>query len=138
MISTRITEALQSFTNVHDALAKRYYAGYVFLRFKNNNYKGGSEADPAYVLNGSGDTWFRRIEGPGKGYGLAITDMRVSYTRPPTNMGNFNVYRAIVTYIPWDDEEKQEKATMHLWIHKDYELSDVMHYIYEHMHTWRP
>ena len=84
-----------------------------------------------YALKSDG--WFRRISGAGKGYGLMIRSMTAG-TKPVKTTEFFNVYRSTVTYLPdahYNDDhpDKHKKAKMYVWVHRNYDISDVLGYV---------
>lgn len=114
-------------------------AGFIFIRFR----EGGkhSEAKSSYALNGTGDTWFRKVEDypkGTKGHGLAIQDIKIT-SRNPEHYGNFYAYKATMKYIGnnYNDEEVQSDPIW-LYIDKSYDLDEVMDYINKNKHNWKP
>ena len=123
---------------VQDALANNFYAGYVFIKFREGNKHDAVKSE--YTLNGKGDSWFRKLEDHPwgtKGFGLAIKSFKIT-SRTPQVHGHFNVYKGSITYIPNDDEDVTETGSIWLWVHKDYELQDVLDYVNKHKGSWKP
>lgn len=138
--SNFIEASSPSFIDVHSALANGHYAGYVFIVFREGSKDVHLGTGGEYTLNGKGDTWFRKLEdhpAGTKGYGLAITEFKIT-SRNPEVRGNFNVYKATIKYIPISDENSTDTATIFLWVHKNFELKDVLSYIDQNKHSWRP
>ena len=69
-----------------------YYIGYVSLSFRytNNPHKDMHEN---FILNSYEDTWFRRVDGNTKDYGLAIKEIKITSENFVT-MGDFFCYQS--------------------------------------------
>ena len=124
--------------------------GYVLLHFGRARNDWFSNA--TYILNAKNDTWFRRTEGIGKGYGLLLRDLKVG-NKSVSKTDTFNIYRARITYWPegysgkfggddWHEEDDKpanwEKADGLLWIISTVDKDEVMGYINKNMSKWRP
>lgn len=128
-----------SFRNlVQDAIAKKKSSGYVFIKFREGGKHDYSKAE--YTLNGTGDTWFRKLDNfpkGTKGYGLAVQSFKVT-SRSPQTQGDYNVYKGTITFIPDGEEDSLDTGTVWLWVDKNYELDDVLAYINKNKGNWKP
>lgn len=87
-----------------------------------------------YVLNSKGDGWFRKFEGQGNGYGLALKSIKITSTKP-IEKGSFKLYKASIEF---EDhyEDSIEKGKFWVAIHKQFTLDEVLGYIEKHKHEW--
>ncbi|NCQ52030.1 hypothetical protein GW796_09075 [archaeon] len=111
--------------------------GYAAIAFReNNDYVKALNVDFPFILNSKNDTWFRKIEGKAKGYGLAIKDVKIT-SRKPMTMGNFDIYKASIKYI---DDKTEEENIDNFWIsvHNKFSIDDVINYIDKHKNKWVP
>jgi hypothetical protein len=102
-------------------------------------------ASVEYVLNGDGmDGWFRKMEGPAKGYGIAVRDIKLTSKKDKLDgtSSPYERYDVKVTYLPssedTDDSNKYESSLGWLWVHRDYSLEEVLEYIKKNMKNWTP
>jgi hypothetical protein len=95
---------------------------------------------PEFILNGTGDGWFRRIEGNSKGYGLAIRSIKLTSKKDTLSGENTNYSRYLVkvAYVDFNDDEKMETANGWLWVYNNFTLEEVLKYIDEHKAKWVP
>ena len=116
----------------------KYYMGWVAIGFRKSNNPGRDIMNGlTFGLNSKNDGWFRKTEGHANGYGLPLTSFKIT-SRSPVVLGDYYVYKAIGTYISFEDDETIERDNFWLFIHKDYELSDVLTYIEKNNKNWRP
>lgn len=90
-----------------------------------------------YVLNGTGDGWFRATEGNGKGYGLALVSIKVTSRNPVRWENDSSVYKCIVKHI---DSNTEEEVTDNMWLYVSDELGldEVLSHIKKNSSSWRP
>lgn len=122
-----------SYLDYTKSVNEKYYLGYCAISFRDQSPNGNSHR--TFVLNSKGDGWFRRTSGPGDGYGLCINDLKITSSKP-NKMGDFNVYKCVINYINWNEEEARD--FFWLYVHKNFELEEILEYIEENKHNWRP
>lgn len=123
--------------------------GYVALVFGRGTSAEISNA--YYILNAEDDTWFRRTEGNGKGYGLNLRKLKVGKVPIRINKWpSYDKYRVQITYWAndymdeptWADEDdnpenwKTDNGTM--LIAKGIDKDEVLSYIRKHIKNWKP
>ena len=123
--------------DVSASKGERYSSGYVSIEFKSGNNTKYPLFNVSYVLNGTGDGWFRRIEGIGKGMGLAITDLKLTSPKPLV-VGDFNAYNVKITYISHNDEDVKESGLAWLLVHNRFDIEQVLRFIQKKEGTWVP
>lgn len=131
----------ESVTKIDDFPASRNkdnsVIGYAAIVYREgNDYSKALNVGNPYILNSKNDTWFRITEGKGKGYGLAINDVKIT-SRKPAEMGNFNIYKAVIKYI---DDKSEEETVDNFWIsvHNKFNIEDVLSYVNKHKDKWVP
>ena len=127
---------MNDFADYKQSVRDSYYIGYVSLsfRYSNNPMKDMYEN---FILNSYDDTWFRRVNGDTKGYGLAIQEIKVT-SKNTVTMGDYICYKVKINHIDWYDDEYIKMDYMWLMIHKDWDLEEVMCYIKNNMSKWKP
>lgn len=127
---------MTTFTDYTKSLQAGYTKGFCSLFFKDADESVIEAWDRAFVCNSKDDGWFRRNEGNGDGYGLAMVWMEKT-GRKLKAAGDFQMFQVKVTYQSWEDEFKFETDTMRLAVHKDFTFSQVQQYCLENSHNWR-
>lgn len=122
------------FLNYDKSVIERYYIGYAAISFRIQNPSDDSFL--AFVLNSEYDGWFRRVAGNSKGHGLCIKNLKIS-GKNPSVMGDFLVYKCKIDYIDSNDETKITDLFW-LYVHKKFDIEDILEYIEENKHNWRP
>lgn len=127
-----------SFTNYKKSVSERLYLGYASISFRDNTPNMNSHR--AFVLNSKGDGWFRRDDkdSVSDGYGLVINEIKVTTRTNPIVMGNYNVYKCVITYVDWSWEAEEKKDFFWIYIHKNFDLSEILDYIEENKENWYP
>lgn len=128
---------MDNFTNYVESKRQGSYIGFVSLWFRDTNNPSFDLMGNSFILNSFNDTWFRCTEGNAKGYGLSITEFKVT-GRTSLLMGNFNCYKVKVSYRDWYEEDLIREEFMWLAIHRDFEIEDVLGYINLHKDNWKP
>jgi hypothetical protein len=127
----------ENMLDIQAARYERYTCGFVSIEFKGDDNKLSPWfAEAVYVLNGTGDGWFRRIEGRGKGIGLMIRDIKLTSPKAK-RVGDFNAYNVKIKYAV-DEEGNMDEGLAWLSIHQRFYLDDVLSYIKKHMSSWKP
>jgi hypothetical protein len=113
--------------------------------------------DPSYAinqnnfnLNTTGDGWFRKDKyaGPASGYGLCINSIKITnrkktyHAGEPTwvgqEVGNFIAYKAIINYTNNNFDPEVEEDKFWVFVHKQFDIHDVIEYIVNHRDEWKP
>lgn len=120
------------------------YLGFAAIgfRFSNNPGMDANKNEP-YLLGSKGDSWFRKDEGHGTGYGLAIRKVKVTSKRPfEFGSGAYSAYKAKITYNPVsnteDDSENYETDDFWIFVHETFELKDVIDFINKNVDKYVP
>lgn len=114
-----------------------YYCGFAGITFEKD--LNGVQ----YVLNGTGDTWFRRVQGIGKGYGLLLQSLK-PIRLLKNSVGDFNFWQAKISYVPFDSSESSEWKSLsveshaYIYVNKAFELQDVVNYFNTHKNSYKP
>lgn len=98
-----------------------------------------------YQLNVENDGWFRIWSkdpvSTGKGYGLAIRDIRTT-TRAMELIDGYNVFQVKVQFLPssedQDDPALYETGLAWLYVHENFTIDEVLDYIKRHKDSWVP
>lgn len=113
----------------------RYCSGYVFIAYRTEHDAGYDINQNNYKLNGKGDGWFRKIEGLCNGYGLAINAVKIT-SRKPQLVGDFIAYKAIIQFTANDETPAEDKFW--IYVHKHFDIEEVLDYIEKTQHNWYP
>jgi hypothetical protein len=122
--------------NYHTTSKKAYTIGYVAIGFRTD--KVGYDINKAnFILNSKCDGWFRKDEGIANGYGLCINTIKITSSNPIL-VGDFLAYKAKIEYTNNDFEPKEERDFFWVYVHKQFDIKEVLDYIEEHKHEWHP
>lgn len=123
------------FLNYQKSVIEGYYIGYVAISFRAQNPSVDSFL--AFVLNSQYDNWFRRVSGISKGHGLCIRNIKLT-SKNPSVMGDFLVYKCKIDYINNNFESDIETDLFWLYVHKKFDVEDILKYIEENKENWKP
>ncbi len=137
-IAKQITAYDKGIIDYRKSRSEGVYLGYAAIAFRDKAKPDASAYE--YILNGTGDGWFRKVEGNAKGYGLCIIQVKVKSKKGQHYGPKYIVYKAMMKYIPSDKEEEEDAEVHPIWIfvHNDFELEDVLSYIQQNSNKWRP
>lgn len=113
----------------------KYYLGYASLSFRTTNFQ--SDIHKAFVLNSKGDGWFRKDNGIADGYGLCINRIKIT-SKTVRDIGAYLVYKCKIEYTGNDDEQTPETDLFWLYVHKNFEVEEILEYIKENKDKWYP
>jgi hypothetical protein len=111
----------------------KHYLGYASISFRTTNFQ--SDTHKAFVLNSKNDGWFRKDNGIADGFGLCINEIKIT-SKTVQDMGSYLVYKCKIEYTDW--EEYPETDLFWLYVHKNFELEEIMEYISENKEKWYP
>lgn len=121
----------------HDRRYGGTYYGGATITFRGRYLFDGSMGE--YHVNGKGDGWFRSCEGNSDGYGLAITEVKLTGKKIYTENPNIVVYKAKMKYIPISSETGwPEEEFIYLYVNTIFTVEEVLKYIEENNSEWRP
>lgn len=117
-------------------------------------FRGTESADYAinqnnFYLNAAGDGWFRKDKyaGIASGYGLMIRNIKITnrkkhyHNGEPSfvgqEIGNFVAYKASIIYETNDFESEVVEDKFWVFVHKQFDIKDVVEYIDTHINEWR-
>jgi len=138
----RVPEKVQKYLDNYRSLSidqeiSGYYVGLAGITFEKNL------SGVCYVLNGTKDTWFRRIEGLGKGYGLLLRNLK-PIKKLKNALGDFDMWLAKVIYVPFECSDSAEWKSLavesyaYIYVNKAFDVQDVIDYFNENKGNYRP
>lgn len=116
--------------------AHRYCNGYISIGFRSKDADYDINKDN-FVLDGGNDGWFRKIDGIAKGYGLAINELKVT-SKQFWVVGDFYCFKAKIAYTNWNWNPEDETGLVWVFVHKAFEIEEVLEYIEENKEGWYP
>jgi hypothetical protein len=126
----------ESFTFLDYNRSFPYCNGWVFIAFRDKKKVSYVINEDNFVLNSYGDGWFRKAKGTRWPYiGLCIKDIKIT-SRTPILIGDFICHKCECNYIDYQEDHCKDKFW--LFIHKKFELKDVLEYIETYSKEWRP
>jgi hypothetical protein len=115
----------------------RYCSGYVFIAYREEDEPASYAINKYnYKLNSKCDGWFRKIGGVSNGYGLAINSIKIT-SRQPQLIGDFLTYKCTIQHIDCDTEEAITDKFW-LFVHRHFNVEEVLDYIEQNQHKWYP
>ena len=115
----------------------RYCCGFVSIAFRKHLEPRDDINYGSYILNSGSDGWFRKDHdnGASSGHGLCIDQIKIT-GRNPAWVGDFLAYKCKIEYTT--AEESPASDFFWLYIHKEFNIEDVLKYIEEHKGEWKP
>lgn len=139
----RVPEKVQKYLDYYKSLSidqdviTGYYIGLAGITFDKNL------TGVFYALNGTGDTWFRRIEGLGKGYGLLLRSLK-PIKKLTKDTGDFDMWLAKIVYVPFESSDSAEWKSLavdsyaYIYVNKAFDVQDVIDYFNENKGNYVP
>ena len=116
----------------------RYCNGYIAIGFRTDKaYYDINKTN--FELDSKLDGWFRKNEGRANGYGLCINYIKITNRKKHYQNGNpnwvgesvgdFLCYKAEIDYTTNDFEPSDEIDKFWIFVHKQFDIEDVLEYI---------
>ena len=116
----------------------KYCNGYVGISFRTDKPEYDINKNN-FILNSKFDGWFRKdsYAGVADGYGLMIRNIKIT-SRKPVLVGDFICHKAEIIYESNDFESSLVIDKFWVFVHKEFDIADVVEYIDSHINEWQP